>query len=119
MMAGKVQITMTQVHRGLVTETSLCFPKPVCLKCVKRFVKLPSASLLLNCGGSYHRWENDRMEGKGVHVCAEGSRYEGQLRANYRDGHGRCQWGNRHDTPFRFDDIARVLSLFLPAKWAV
>lgn len=41
------------------------------------------------------------MEGKGVHVCAEGSRYEGQFRANYRDGLGRCQWGNRHDTPFR------------------
>lgn len=41
------------------------------------------------------------MEGKGVHVCAEGSRYEGQFRANYRHGHGKCQWGNRHDTPFR------------------
>lgn len=52
------------------------------------------------------------MEGKGIHVCAEGSRYEGQLRANYRHGHGRCQWGNRHDTPFRFGEIARVLSRF-------
>lgn len=41
------------------------------------------------------------MEGKGVHVCAEGSRYEGDLRANYRHGQGRCQWGNRHDAPFR------------------
>ncbi|CAM9371998.1 unnamed protein product, partial [Hapterophycus canaliculatus] len=46
-------------------------------------------------------WESDRMEGKGVHVCAEGSRYEGHFRANYRHGRGRCQWGNRHDTPFR------------------
>lgn len=52
-------------------------------------------------GGGCARWENDRMEGKGVHVDAEGSRYEGHFRANYRDGHGRCQWGNRHDTPFR------------------
>ncbi|CAM9451858.1 unnamed protein product [Ectocarpus sp. 6 AP-2014] len=53
-------------------------------------------------GATYDgRWENDRMEGDGVHVCAEGSRYEGQLRANYRHGQGRCQWGNRHDTPFR------------------
>lgn len=52
-------------------------------------------------GGGCPRWENDRMEGEGVHVDAEGSRYEGHFRANYRDGHGRCQWGNRHDTLFR------------------
>lgn len=57
------------------------------------------------------RWENDRMEGEGVHVCAEGSRYEGQLRANYRHGKGRCQWGNRHDTPFRYYVVLVLLGM--------
>ena len=52
------------------------------------------------------------MEGHGVHVCVEGSRYEGHLRANYRDGHGRCQWGNRHDTPFRHG-VAYVFIAFV------
>lgn len=57
--------------------------------------------LIKSCHTPPSSWEGGRMEGKGVHVCAEGSRYEGDFRANYRHGQGRCQWGNRHDTPFR------------------
>lgn len=45
------------------------------------------------------------MEGKGAHACAEGSRYEGEFRANYRHGRGTCKWGNRHETPFRFVEL--------------
>lgn len=53
------------------------------------------------------------MEGQGVHVCAEGSCYEGEFRANYRHGRGRCQWGNRHETPFRFAPYGQNLTIVL------
>lgn len=50
------------------------------------------------------------MEGKGIYVCPEGSRYEGDFRTNHRHGWGTCQWGNRHGTPFRFVGDRYLLS---------
>ncbi|CAM9914741.1 unnamed protein product, partial [Choristocarpus tenellus] len=52
-------------------------------------------------GASYDgSWKDSRMEGTGVYICVEGSRYEGEFRLNHKDGQGICRWGNQHDAIF-------------------